>query len=226
MDSTGGKTMKIRNRSQEILFGLALQRKYFLNLFKSKKGGKVRPGALSPEELKNLINKIGEKKKVNIRRVDFEGNPEPETVSVKIVDIREEYFTGIIINLERSIKQDLNNRLVYVKGGGGTVDFYYADGDIMSVEEDIDEVILVEKDPDELLQILDALDLNESILISYYDQEKGGVINGAGTLAAKNIPAKTFKVELSLINDIELDQPKVINLSLEKNKILDLEVVI
>jgi hypothetical protein len=145
---------------------------------------------------------------------------------VKIVDIRDEYFTGIIINLERSIKQEMNNRLVYVKGGGGTVDFYYADGDIMSVEEDIDEVILVEKDPGELLQILDALDLNESILISYYDQEKGGVINGAGILTAKNIAAKTFKIELSLINDIELDQPKEIQLSLDKNKILDLEVVI
>ncbi len=218
--------MKSRNRSQETLFGISPHRRYFLNLFKSKKSARVRPGALTLEELKSLINKIGNKKKVNIRRVDFEGNPDPETVSVKIVDIRDEYFTGIIINLERSIKQEMNNRLVYVKGGGGTVDFYYADGDIMSVEEDIDEVILVEKDPGELLQILDALDLNESILISYYDQEKGGVINGAGILTAKNIAAKTFKIELSLINDIELDQPKEIQLSLDKNKILDLEVVI
>ena len=78
----------------------------------------------------------------------------------------------------------------------------------------------------ELLEILDALDLDESILISYYDMDKGGVINGTGKLIEKDVENRTFKVELSLINDIELDEPKTIEFNLENDKVLDLEVVI
>ena len=51
-------------------------------------------------------------------------------------------------------------------------------------------------------------------------------MNGSGKLLAKDIENKTFTVELSLINDIELDAPKEIHLDLEKDSVLDLEVVI
>ena len=120
----------------------------------------------------------------------------------------------------------MDDKLVYVKGGGGTLDFYYTDGDVMKVEEDIDESIIEQKNKEELLEILDALDLDEAILISYYDREKGGVMNGSGKLTAKDLENQTFKVELNLINDIELDIPKEIHLDLEKDVVLDLEVVI
>ncbi len=201
--------------------------RYFINFFKSKKKKiEVRPGAMQPEEVKKRINEIGKNKKVNIRRVEFDGTPEQEPISVKVVDIRDEYFTGSIINVERSLKQEQDDKLVYVKGGGGTLDFYYNDGDIMSIEEDIDEEIIQEHDTEELLQILDALDLNESILISYYDRTKGGVINGSGKLVAKDIEKKTFTAELNLVNDIELDKPKVVNLDLEKDTVLDIEVIL
>lgn len=206
-------------------FGENSRRRYFLGLFKKSKKP-VRPGALTPQELKDVVNKIGNKKKVNIIRVEYDGTPDPKPVAVKIVDIREEYFTGQIINLERSIKQEMDDKLVFVKGGGGTIDFFFNDGDIKSVEEDIDESIFEQKRDHELLEILDALDLNESILISFYDREKGGVMNGRGKLVAKNVEQKIFTVELSLINDIELESPKAIELDLEQDKVLDLEVVI
>ena len=51
-------------------------------------------------------------------------------------------------------------------------------------------------------------------------------MNGSGKLIEKNVAEKTFKVELNLINDIELDVPKIIDLDLEKDTVLDLEVVI
>ena len=35
-----------------------------------------------------------------------------------------------------------------------------------------------------------------------------------------------FKITLRLINEIELNQPREVHLNLEKNEILDLEVVI
>jgi len=217
-----------RNKIDAInIFGESRLKRNFLDFLKKKDGGgKVRPGALTPNELKDLIKSIGNKKKVNITRVEYDGTPEDKPVSVQIVDIRDEYFTGKVINLERSIKQEMDDKLVFVKGGGGTVDFYYKDGDIKSIEQDIDESIIEQKNEEVLLEILDALDLEESILISFYDRTKGGVMNGTGRLIAKDIENKTFKVELNLINDIELDTPKTFDFDLEKDSILDLEVVI
>jgi len=210
-----------------IIVGESRTKRHFLDFLKKKEGGRnVRPGALTPKQLKELIKSIGNKKKVNITRVEYDGTPEQTPIAVQIVDIREEYFTGKVINLERSIKQEMDDKLVFVKGGGGTIDFYYSEGDIKSVEQDIDESIIEQKNQEVLLEILDALDLEESILISFYDRNKGGVMNGTGRLVAKDIENKTFKVELNLINDIELDTPKDLEFDLEKDSILDLEVVI
>ncbi len=200
-------------------------KRFFLGLFKKKKKIELRPGALPPEKVKEIVKSIGKNKKVNIRRVDYDGTPEEKPISVRIIDIKEDYFTGMVINVERSIKQELDEKVVYIKGGGGTIDFYYDDGDIMSIEEDVDEVVIEQRNIDELVEILDALDLNEEILISYYDEEKGGVINGQGRLIDKNVETKDFEVEFTLINEIELDKPKREKLNLEKDKVLDIEVV-
>ncbi len=200
-------------------------KRYFLGLFKKKKKVELRPGALPPEKLREIIQNIGKNKKVNIRRVEFDGTPEENPITVRIIDIKKDYFTGMVINVERSIKQELDDKVVYIKGGGGTIDFYYDDGDIMSVEEDVDEVVIEQRNVSELSEILDALDLNEEILISYYDKEKGGVINGRGKLIAKDMENKDFEVELLIINEIELDKPKKVKLNLEKDKVLDIEVV-
>lgn len=216
----------IKSLSLSNLFMEDQTRRHFFKFFKSKKRTAVRPGAMTPEEVKRLVNEIGVKKKVNVFRVHYDGTPEERPVTVQILDIRDEYFTGEVVNVERSIKEEMDNRLVYSKGGGGTIDFYYADGDVMKIEEDVDEIVIKQKNEGELLEILDALDLNESILISYYDRSKGGVLNGTGKLVAKDVESKTFEVELNLINDIELDAPKIVKLNIEKDTVLDLEVVI
>lgn len=208
------------------LFGEERRKRYFINFFKSKKKTNVRPGAMQPDEVKKIINEIGKGKRVNIRRIEYDGSPEEMPVSLRILDIREDHFSGKIVNVERSIKQELDDKLVYVKGGGGNIDFYFEDGDIMSVEEDSDEIIFDERNPDELLEILDALDLNEAVLLSYYDKKKSGVINGIGRLTEKDLDLKTFTVELKQVNDIELDNPKEIRLDLNKDKVLDLEVML
>lgn len=202
-------------------------KRYFLNFFKKKKKKvELRPGAMPPEKVREIVKRIGKGKKVNIQRVEYDGTPEEKPVTVKIIDITDEYFTGSVINVERSIKQELDERIVYIKGGGGTIDFYYDDGDIMSIEEDVDEQIIQQRNIEELMEILDALEINEEILISYYDEEKGGVINGRGKLVAKDLNKKDFTVEFSIINDIELDKPKTTHLNLEKNIVLDIEVVL
>ena len=95
--------------------------RYFFKLFKSKAKGKVREGALTPDEVKKIINEIGKNKKVNITRLAYDGHPEDKPASVKIIDIRDDHFTGKIVNIERSIKQSEDDKLVYIKGGGGTI---------------------------------------------------------------------------------------------------------
>ena len=200
--------------------------RYFFKLFKSKGKSKFREGALSPDEVKKIINQIGKNKKVNITRLAYDGQPEEKPASVKIIDIRDDHFTGKIINVERSIKQSEDEKLVYIKGGGGTIDFYYADGDISGIEEDIDEEIIEQRNIDEIKEILDALDLNEDIIISYYDENEGAVINGVGVLSEKNMDTLDFKLSLKIINEIELAQPRNVALNLNRNNILDIEVVL
>lgn len=208
------------------LFGEDRIKRHFFNFFKTKKKIVLRPGAMEPEDVKKLIREIGQGKKVNLRRVEYDGTPEEEPLTLRVVDIRDDHFVGKIVNVERSIKQDQDDKVVYVKGGGGVIEFYFDDGDIMSIEEDIDETIFEERNTDELLEILDALDLNESVLLSYYDVKQGGVKNGMGLLVEKDLDAKTFSVELSQINGIELDQPKKVTLNLNTDKVLDLEVML
>jgi len=216
----------IKSSSMDLLFGTDHHTRYFFKFFKSRKKVRIRPGAITPDEVKKRVQEIGKNKKVDILRVEYDGTPEDIPVVVQIVDVQEEYFTGKVVNVERSIKQDMDDKLVYVKGGGGTIDFYFNDGDIMSIEEDIDEIVIEKMNEIELLEVLDALDLEESILISYYDKEKGGVMNGTGKLIEKDVNAKSFKVKLNLINDIELDDQKVVHLDLNTDKVLDLEIVI
>jgi len=199
-------------------------RRYLMGLFKSKP--KVRAGALLPEEVKSKLIKVGKGKKVKITRLAYDGTPEDPPIEVKIIDIGNNHFTGKVINVERSISEGQSEKLIFIKGGGGTLDFFYDDGDILSLEEDIDEKIVEQRNIEEIREILDALDLKEEITISYYDKAQGGVINGLGTLEEKNMETLDFKVTLTLINDIKLKKDKTIILNLNNDKILDLEVII
>lgn len=216
----------IHNHNNFVLYHEPLMRRYFLKLFKSKGRKTERTGALSPEELKKLVISIGRGKKVDITRLAYDGTPEDPPVAVKIIDIGSDHFTGKFINVERSISESQSDKRIFVKGGGGTIDFNFKDGDILKIEEDIDEEIVEQRNIEEIKEILDALDLEEEINISYYDKNEGGFINGLGILKDKNMDTYDFTVTLNLINEIPLQHPREVSLNLERDQILDLEVVI
>lgn len=203
-----------------------LSSRYFLKFFKKKTKTLKHENAIPPEKLKSLVNEIGKGQKVNITRVAYDGTPEDKPVSVKIVDIRTDYFTGKVVNVERSIKQAENDSVVYVKGGGGAIDFYYEDGDIISIEKDIDQEVIETRNIQEVKEILEALDVNEDIIVSYYDESEGGVINGVGVLIEKDMDTLDFKVKFTMINEIELNSPREMVLNLNNDKIVDLEVIL
>jgi hypothetical protein len=212
--------------SRSLLYEEPLLRRYFLKLFKSKVQKAARKGAIPPEALKKLVISIGKGKKVNITRMAYDGTPEDPPFAIKIIDIGNDHFTGKFINVERSISESQSKKLIFLKGGGGTIDFQFNDGDILKIEEDIDEEIVEQRNVEEIREILDALDLNEDITISYYDKNEGGFINGVGVLTDKNMDTYDFTVVLKLINEIELDSPKEVSLNLDRDQILDLEVVL
>ncbi len=206
-----------------------LFRRYFLKIFKSKKAKSSRlrhPDTIPPDELKKRVIGFGKGKKVSIMRLSYDGIPEDHPVAVKIIDIGHDHFTGKFVNVDREVSESQDKKLIFVKGGGGTIDFRFVDGDILTIEEDIDEEIIEERSVEEVREILEALDIKEDITISYYDTDKGGVINGLGVLTDKNMETLDFKVTLNMINEIKLLEPREVSLNLENDQILDLEVVI
>jgi hypothetical protein len=213
-------------REDDLWQDLPVMRAYFLKLFKSKRKKPIRSGALEAGELKKQIIALGRGRKINITRLAYDGTPEDPPIAVKIIDIGNDHFTGKVINIERTISESQDEKLIYLKGGGGTIDFNFTDGDIIKVEEDIDEEIVKQRNVDEIKEILDALDLNEDINISYYDKVEGAVINGTVILNDKNMETLDFTITLRLINEIELKNPREVQLNLSEDEILDLEVVI
>jgi len=206
-----------------------LFKRHFLKLFKSKKEKSSEiPHSLSipPNELKKKVIELGKGKKVSITRLGYEGVPEDHPVAVKIIDIGNDHFTGKVVNVDREVSESQETKLIFVKGGGGTIDFRFDDRDIIAIEEDIDEEIIEERSIEEVREILEALDIGEDITISYYDKDKGGVMNGLGVLTSKNMETLDFKLTLSMINEIKLREPKEVSLNIENDQILDLEVVI
>lgn len=207
------------------LLGEGLLSKRFLFGF-GKKNTKAttRPGAMAPEEVEKVIRKHGISKKVRVSLVDYAGNVIDET-PVIITSIMEDHFSGKVVNVERQILEQSSSTSVYVKGGGGTVDFFYADGDIASIEEDADNEIIESMDNTEVLEVLTALETGDEILVSFYDKSSGGVINGMGSLGKKNIKSKTFSVTLNRVNEIDQDPAVVKELNLEKDTIIALQII-
>ena len=201
-------------------------KRHFFKLFTTKKRVELREGVMSPEELKERVISIGRGKKVDITRMAYDGMAEDPPIAIKLIDIGGDHFTGKVINVDRSVSESQDTGIIYLKGGGGTIDFKYDDGDIMKVEEDIDEEIVQQRNVEEVREILNALDLDEDINISYYDKNEGGVINGTGKLIEKDMESGDFKITLHLINEIKLKNIQEVPLNLDRDEILDLEVVI
>ncbi len=219
----------IFSKTQRFVFQLydaPISSKYFFKFFKRKSKAPKFENSIAPEDLKKQIQEIGKGEKVNITRITYDGTPEDKPICVVIIDIWEDSFTGKVVNVERSIKQAENTSVIYVKGGGGSIEFFFEDGDIMKIEKDIDQSVMEHRNVEEIKEILDALDLNEDIIVSYYDESEGGVINGIGVLVDKNMETMDFTVRFTVINEIELGKPREIKLNLNKDKIVDLEIML
>jgi hypothetical protein len=192
-------------------------------LFGKKKSKSLRPGAIPPEKLKEIVEKIGVDKKIKIRRIDVMGGVEERPVEAILVGIFDDHFAVKVVNPERKLMEAMNTKTIYVKGGGGVIDFYYEDGDIKEIIEDVDEKIISEIDKESVVEIINALDLGDEIRISYFDHEDKTAVNCIGSML-KKFSDEHFIILAKQINSVELDDPHEIELDINKSPILDIQI--
>ncbi len=203
-------------------------RRHFWWLFKrkGKKATQIRPGAMTPEQVKKRIEEIGVGKQVEIIRVGFDGEIDDMPLIVEILLITNDGFTGKIVNLEREIIESATEKLVYAKKGGGIIDFHYDDGDIKEINISKDQELLEqERNVDSLREIVTALDVGDTVLVAYYDAKNQGTVNAEGKLLEKEEDGRRFKLQIEKINKIELEKKLEKTFDVEKDIVIDIEMV-
>ncbi len=180
----------------------------FFNIFKRKTRSsvKLRPGAMPPDQLQKRITEIGTGKVVEIIRIGYDGMIDDIPMTVEITNIWQDGFSGRVVNVERDMIEESSQLMVYAKRGGGTIEFKYDDGDIKEIIECKDaEELSQERNISALIEIVEALDINDRVLVAYYDQNRRGTVNVEGVLISKNIPNKSFRIVIDKINGIKLE---------------------
>lgn len=190
----------------------------------TRKQQELRPGAMPPEEVKKRIREIGEDKIIEIIRIGYDGEIDDIPLIVRILEIQDEYFIGKVINPERELIEETSESVVYAKKGGGVIEYYYSDGDIHDIIESRDEEILeTAKNIEELKEIFEAIELEDPILVCYWDRSKHGTINVLGILKSKDQEKGTFEIELQSINNVELEKKQTRKFDLNKDLIIDIQ---
>ena len=193
---------------------------------KKAKPATARPGALSPEAVKNQIKSYQVGAVIEILRVGFDGTTDDIPMIVEITEVTDTGFSGKIVNVERDLIEEQTEKLVFAKLGGGHIDFNYDDGDIKDISQSSDDQIISEsRDINNLIEILSALEIGDKIIVSYYDKQQHGNVTADGTLLSKSEENKTFRMMLENINKIELEKKieKVFNI--EEDLVIDLGIV-
>ena len=193
---------------------------------KSKKKVVIRPGALSPEKVKEIIQGLGIGKQVEIMRIGYDGEIDDMPIMVELINITDEGFTGRIINVERQMIESATAKLVYARSGGGIIDFRFDDGDIkeISVSQD-QELIEQERNIESLKEILQALDAGDHVIVAYYDTKARGTLNAEGTILKKSEDSSSFDLKIERINRIELEQKKEKSFNIDNDLVIDIEMV-
>ncbi len=215
-----------RNRNRLICI-TPQRRSYFFKLFRRRKtSGNLRPGAMPPEKLKEQIRQFGEGAVVELLRIGFDGQVDDIPMIVQILNIGEESFTGRIVNVERAMIEKNTQTKVYARRGGGVIEFFYSDGDVKEVLENRDMDDLSEaRDVPAIQEILAALELDDRILVAYYDRKHQGTVNVEGLLKSKSADHSGFTLAIDKINGVSLDNRLEKNFRIDADLVIDISLV-
>jgi hypothetical protein len=205
-----------------------ISQRYFWWPFRKKKKEKFegRTGAMEPQKIKKTIEGIGIGKQIEILRIGYDGSIDDIPINVEIIDISPNSFTGKIINLERRMIESATDKLVYAKTGGGVLEFNYNDGDIKEIALSHDqELIEQERNIDNLIEVLSALEAGDHVIVAYYDNQQKGTINTEGVITEKSDTDDIFTLTIEKINRIELQRKITKKFDLQKDLVIDIELV-
>jgi hypothetical protein len=185
-----------------------------------------RSGALSPDDVKKIVNDIGVGKQIEILRIGYDGSIDDMPVLVEIIGISSYGFTGRIINIERQMIESATKNLIYAKKGGGVQEFSFEDGDIKEITVSRDEELLQqERNIESLKEILTALDIGDHVIVAYYDEKRKGTINTEGVITEKDQENETFSLQIEKINRIELEKKITKKFNIKQDLVIDIEIV-
>lgn len=218
---------KQSGRAHNHLFGLKVKRYFFKKLRKNTVEAPIlRPGALFPDVLKKEIQNIGVGKIVELIRIGYDGKIDDIPIIVQILGIYDETFTGKIINVEREIIEQTSGNQVYARRGGGIIEFRFDDGDVKDVilSKDIDEMN-ESRNIGGLQDIISTLDIDDRILVAYFDRVHKGMVNVEGRLGFKFAGSKKFQIIIDKINGIELDKTMEKQFDIEADIVFNVSIV-
>jgi hypothetical protein len=208
--------------------GFQVNRRYFWWPFRRRKKLKygIRPGAMLPEVVHQKIRNIGVGKQVEIIRIGFDGEIDDMPIMIELIDVDETGFTGKIMNVERHLIESATDKLVYAKKGGGIITFNFNDGDIKDIIEIKDKQYLEEeRNIGAIKEILAALEKDDKVIVAYYDSKEKGTLNAEGILLEKNLDQNKFSIQIEKINRIELERKIKRDFDIEKDIVIDLDMV-
>ena len=90
--------------------------------------------------------------------------------------------------------------------------------------EDIDESIIEELDKDVAREIINALEEGDEVRVSFFDREEKTAVNCIGALI-KKFSDEHFIILATQVNTVHLKSPYEIELNLQKNAILDIQII-
>lgn len=199
-------------------------RRAFFGFFKRRKAAPVdlRPGAMTPEALKAEVNRLATGTMVEIQRIGYDGTVDDVPILVELLDIGKDGFSGRIVNVERKMIEANTTTRVYAKQGGGVIHFAWTDGDIKEIIENNDADMLAEsRDTAALREVIGALDIDDRVLVAYYDAKHRGTVNVEGLMTGKGDDPNTFSMVLDKINNIELDNKVEKTFHVERDLVID-----
>lgn len=186
----------------------------------------LRPGALKPEELKKIVNELGTGSIVEILRIGYDGTMDDIPMMIKITDIRDDSFSGKIINVERQMIEERTDKLIFARKGGGIIEFFYDDGDIKDIIKSVDETVVAEsRDISAQKEVLAALEIGDKIMMAYHDEQQHGSVNVEGTLLSKSPENTKFKIMIEKVNRIEIEKKVEREFDVDKDLVIDIDMV-
>jgi hypothetical protein len=204
------------------------QRRYFWGFGwkKNRHSAVLRPGAMSPEEVKEAIRKIGNGKVVEIFRIGFDGKLDDFSIIMGVTNIDEEGFEGKIVNAERCLIEKNTSQKVWAKWGGGNIRFNFYDGDIKEINlvNEVNE-IKESRDVNDIIAVLKALEANDRILVAYFDEAEHGAVNVEGQLAQPLNDNNDFGVVITKVNGVELDQKINKKFNVKNDLVIDVSII-